>query len=295
MTITYQYSTCSNSAGCDVADVMNPSHRLGLGMNQLASHKKLSSPRPTNKGNIELSKSHFLKRYRYETWKTHPHKFQIEEDRRKWVLAVPVLVENWNIDGWIQSSLSHPSDLLTKSDLSDVWFEEVIFRGTQDWRAGVANTVRSIISLSSETIHKLVTSKYVVMECEYNWPVFEATSDAGLVAGTSPEEGQESPWADPATCSRRSQIFQMDCSADQFWFQKDHLLSESTEHKEGRIYVQLGRQSVHQCDWWFPYHHQIRQNLQMETCGGPFDVWTHDRNCRCHRHHRHWWYPQACD
>ena len=49
-----------------------------------------------------------------------------------------------------------------------------------------------IISLGLETIHKLNTSKYIVVEYKYNSPVFKATSDSGPVAGTLPEEDQKS-------------------------------------------------------------------------------------------------------
>jgi hypothetical protein len=55
-------------------------------------------------------------------------------------------------------------------------------------------------------------------------------------------------------------------------------------HGEGRIYVRLGRQSVHPRDCWRQYF--LHLNLQAETHGGFFDVYVYDWNCR--RHRRHW-------
>jgi len=77
---------------------------------------------------------------------------------------MPILVENWNVNGRIQSSLTDPPNLLTKFLLPGVRFKEIVFRGTQNRSAAVTNPVCSIIPLGPETIHELITSEYVVME-----------------------------------------------------------------------------------------------------------------------------------
>lgn len=58
----------------------------------------------------------------------NPHQFWIEEDRRKRILAVPILMEDWDINARAQTSFVYPSNLLTKLVPPDVCFEKVIFR-----------------------------------------------------------------------------------------------------------------------------------------------------------------------
>ena len=56
--------------------------------------------------------------------------------------------------------------------------------------------------------------------------------------------------------------------------ERDDHQSRSMEHREGKIYVQLGRQIVHLCKCQHPYLHHLY--LQMESCGEPFDIWSSD-------------------
>ena len=61
-----------------------------------------------------------------------PINFILRKTEQKRVLTMPIFVKNWNFYGRIHLCLTYPSNFLTKFGLSDVWLEEVSFRGTQD-------------------------------------------------------------------------------------------------------------------------------------------------------------------
>ena len=95
--ITYKYTACGNRTWRDVADIMDSGHRLGVGINCFAIHEILRSPRTTNEGNINLRNNSVPWKVGVEN-RTHAHELCVEEDRRKGVLAAPILMKDWYIN-----------------------------------------------------------------------------------------------------------------------------------------------------------------------------------------------------
>lgn len=88
--------------------------------------------------------------------KADPHKLLVEENRRKRVVTFPILVKDRNVNAWIYSGLTHPSNFVAKLGLPDIGLEDVGFGNTKYWSAVVTDSASSIMSLSIETIRKLV-------------------------------------------------------------------------------------------------------------------------------------------
>ena len=158
MAITYKYSACSNGTWCNVVDIMDSGHHFSLGMKSLTIHEMLSGLRTTNEGDINLCNGSVLQKVGMKNG-THAHKLWVEKGRRNGVLAMPILMKDWNINAQVHPGLAHPSNLLMKFGHPDIWFEEVALTGTQNQGAAVTNPVCSIVSLRIEAIHKLLCSE----------------------------------------------------------------------------------------------------------------------------------------
>lgn len=83
-----------------------------------------------NYGDIELDNGingSAFQQFVYKIDKTYAHKLWVEKDGRKGVFTTPIIVEDWNVNAGIHSTLIHPSNLLAKFGLPNLRLEEITF------------------------------------------------------------------------------------------------------------------------------------------------------------------------
>ena len=187
--ITYQYTTCSNSARGDAADFVNLSHRLGLWMKWFTIHKMLSSNGPTNEGDIYLKKESVSQKVGMKYERLTPMSLGLRKDRLCQFLHPSFQVETrggffdvWAHDGCRCRCHWQTCDwdvLLSNLRNAITWYQLNVAQGT---------TVHVTLSKLAQEVSMLSTGMFSDSEgAGEGW----ARSCGG---GVIPAEGVETSW-----------------------------------------------------------------------------------------------------